>query len=285
MKPSTSLEYHRRIDKVMRHIGDHLDDALDLDRLAAISCFSPCHFHRIYAGITGETAAETLRRLRLSRAAGDLVQGDRPIAGIAERAGYGSVAAFTRAFQSSYGITPAVYRQRGFLVSPVPQQPEEETGMYPITITTRPAMRLAALAHRGSFMEIGTAFDRLINWALSRHLLGPETSMIGVYYDDPQAVAEKDLRADACVSIGPEIQPEGDIRIIDLAPGRHAVLLHRGPYAELNKAYAWLYGTWLPQSGEEAADRPIHEVYLNNPRELPPAEWLTEVCLPLVSDR
>ncbi|HWT96205.1 MAG TPA: AraC family transcriptional regulator [Terriglobales bacterium] len=283
MKPSTSLDYHRRIDRVMRHIGDHLDEALDLDSLAMISCFSPCHFHRIYAGITGETVAETLRRLRLSRAAGDLVQGERPIAGIAERAGYGSVAAFTRAFQSGYGITPAAYRQRGFLVSPLPLQPDPETGMYPVTIDDRPATRLAAFPHRGSYMEIGTAFDRMINWAISRNLLSETCRMIGVYYDDPQAVAEKDLRSDACLSVGPEIKPEGDMRVIDLAAGRHAVLLHRGPYGELGKAYAWLYGTWLPQSGEEAADRPVHEVYLNNPRDLPPAEWLTEVCLPLVA--
>jgi AraC family transcriptional regulator len=30
---------------------------------------SPFHFHRLYRGITGETPAATLRRLRLARAA------------------------------------------------------------------------------------------------------------------------------------------------------------------------------------------------------------------------
>jgi AraC family transcriptional regulator len=63
------------------------------------------------------------------------------------------------------------------------------------------------------------------------------------------------------------------------------VLHHKGPYAELERAYAWLYGTWLPQSGEEAADRPVFEEYLNNPRALPPQEWLTDICLPLQQPR
>jgi AraC family transcriptional regulator len=59
------------------------------------------------------------------------------------------------------------------------------------------------------------------------------------------------------------------------------VLHHRGPYAELNKAYRWLYREWLPTSGEQCADRPIFEEYLNNPRALPPEQWLTDICLPL----
>jgi AraC family transcriptional regulator len=283
MKPSTTLDYHRRLDKVIRHIGEHLDEALDLEQLSAVSCFSPCHFHRIYAGITGETVAETLRRARLMRAAGDLVQGKTPVINVAKRAGYGSAAAFTRAFQGMFGIAPAAYRQRGYLVAPIPQILTPETKMYPVTVEDRPAIRLAAMSHQGSYMEIGTAFNRLFNWAMGRGLLGPATRMIGIYYDDPQAVPEKDLRSAACLSVAGEIKPEGDVRVLDLAGGRHAVLLHKGPYAELNKAYTWLYGTWLPQSGEEAADRPVHEAYLNNPRDVRPADWLTQICLPLVT--
>ena len=42
-----------------------------------------------------------------------------------------------------------------------------------------------------------------------------------------------------------------------------------------------LYGTWLPGSGEEPADAPAMEDYLNDCRTLPPAAWLTEILLPL----
>lgn len=36
-----------------------------------------------------------------------------------------------------------------------------------------------------------------------------------------------------------------------------------------------------PESGEEPADAPVVEEYLNDPRTLPPTEWRTEVWLPL----
>jgi AraC family transcriptional regulator len=45
--------------------------------------------------------------------------------------------------------------------------------------------------------------------------------------------------------------------------------------------YTWLYGPWLAQSGEEAADAPCVEEYLNDPRTVPAAALETEIWLPL----
>jgi AraC family transcriptional regulator len=94
-------------------------------------------------------------------------------------------------------------------------------------------------------------------------------------------VPEPSLRSDAGIGIGPGVAVDGDLRIVEVAGGRVAVLHHKGPYAELHKAYRWLYRDWLPKSGEQCADRPCFEEYLNNPRTLPPEEWLTDICLPL----
>jgi len=46
-------------------------------------------------------------------------------------------------------------------------------------------------------------------------------------------------------------------------------------------AYNWLYGTWLAQSGEEPADAPCVEEYLNDARTVPAAHFRTEIWLPL----
>ena len=59
------------------------------------------------------------------------------------------------------------------------------------------------------------------------------------------------------------------------------MLLHVGPYAELERAYAWLYREWLPSSGEDPADAPCVEEYLNDARTTPPPELRTEIWLPL----
>ncbi|MBL8675237.1 MAG: helix-turn-helix transcriptional regulator, partial [Rhodospirillales bacterium] len=110
-KPATRLSYADRIARVVDHIAANLDATLTTERLAAVAHFSPYHFHRIYLGVTGETAGDTIRRYRLNRAATALTHGDRAIPAIAREAGYGGAAAFTRAFAAVYGATPGAYRR------------------------------------------------------------------------------------------------------------------------------------------------------------------------------
>lgn len=280
-KPGTRLDYGDRTERVVAYIAAHLDDPLDLDRLAEVACFSPCHFHRIYRGITGETAAETLRRLRLHRAAGDLVRDSIAIPTIARRAGYGSVEAFTRAFGQSYGVTPAAYRKRGRLNPPVPATHPTEDRMHEVEIRDLPAYRIVGLPHTGPYMTIGISFDRLYAWASKQGLIGPGTRSFAIYYDDPESVKPEELRSFAGLMLNLGVVEDGAIRVVDIPGGRHAVVRHKGPYAELGAVYRWLYGEWLPGSGHAPGNAPCYEEYLNNPRALPPAEWLTEICVPL----
>lgn len=280
-KDATSLDYVRRIDRVITYMTGHLDEPLDVESLADVACFSPYHFHRIFRHMTGEPVTEAVRRIRLHRATGDLIKTAMPMVEVARRAGYGSVAAFNRAFRTAFGVPPATYRRQGRLI-PLPSVTEEqERTMYEIEIRDERPVHLAALSHRGPYMEIGHAFERLHVWAAGRSIVGPATRTFGIYHDDPGQVKPEDLRSEAAISVDPDIAVSDDVHAIDLPGGRYAVLIHKGPYAELEKAYKWLYGTWLPQSGEEPDDRPCYEEYLNNPRDLPPAEWLTEICLPL----
>ena len=65
--------YENRLRRVSAYIHDHLDEDLDMERLAEIACLSSYHWHRIYRAIYGETLAATVKRLRLHRAAGDIV--------------------------------------------------------------------------------------------------------------------------------------------------------------------------------------------------------------------
>lgn len=282
MKPLTRLDYGERIARVAAHVAAHPDGDHDLDRLAAIACFSPWHFHRIYRALMGETVADTSRRVRLHRAAGALVRGDAPVAEIARQAGYGSAEAFARAFAAAHGVTPAAYRAGGAL-HPLPgaTPTQEEPDMYDVQIRTLPPLTTAALRHVGPYMEIGATFERLFAWAAARHLVGPQCRMLGVYYDDPESVAPAQCRSDACLVVADTQALDGEVRRVTVAGGLYAGIVHKGPYAELEKAYRWLFGTWLPGSGHEPADQPPVEEYLNNPRDVPPAEWLTEIRLAL----
>ena len=280
---ATRLDYGRRIARAMALIAADPARNPTLDELAGAAAFSPFHFHRIYRELAGETPAETLARERLSRGALLLVRDSLPVAQVAARCGYGSAAAFTRAFRAAYGIPPAAYRDRGGIGAPIPAPAPtlEETAMFDVTIRAEPALRLAALPHRGPYSTMGTSFDQLSAWAAARGLIGPETRFIGLYHNDPMTVPEAELRSDACLTVPAGTEGGDGVRILDLPATRCAVLVFRGPYAELEPVYTWLYRDWLPASGEEPADQPPREEYLNDPKSLPPAEWLTAVMLPL----
>ncbi|WP_163540219.1 helix-turn-helix transcriptional regulator, partial [Klebsiella pneumoniae] len=77
------------------------------------ACLSSYHWHRIYRAIYGETAAQTVKRLRLHRAAGDIVETDLSVGEIAKRSGYPNVQSFNRIFKAAYGMPPARYRKEG----------------------------------------------------------------------------------------------------------------------------------------------------------------------------
>ena len=276
--------YADRLERVFSWLADHLDDEIDLARLADVACLSPYHFHRIYRAVQGETVTDTVRRLRLHRAAVELIAGDLPVPRVARRAGYGSQEAFTRAFKTAYGVPPGRYRA-SFVPLPTGhsrlEDAMETTLSYQVTLRDERPIRVAALPHHGDYATIGSTFERLAAIAGGQGVLGPTRRSFGIYYSDPKSSPKEELRADACITVPPEWAAGGGLELREIRGGRYAVVLHVGPYAELDRPYSWLYGTWLPQSGEEPAHAPVVEEYLNDARTVPPPELKTEIWLPL----
>ena len=272
--------YETRINRVTAFIYDHLDEELDLERLVDVAAMSQWHWHRVYAAMRGETVAAAVRRLRLMRAADELANGDLPVEAVAKRSGYDNVQSFTRIFADAYGMPPAKYRKQGSHVAFNAAQNGAPIAHYDVRIVQLSPMLVSTEDHTGSFMNIGMAFDRLFGRLGAAGLLGPDVRMLGLYFDDPSAVAEEQLRSQAGAIVQAPL-PAGTPFTTTRA-GAYAVLRHRGPYPDMRGTYRWLFGTWLPQSGREAADAPVLEEYLNSPRDTPPGELLTDLYVPLV---
>ena len=99
--------YQKRFQWVIDYIYEHLDETLDLNKLAEVACMSPYHWHRIYQAAYGESLASTVKRLRLHKAAGKLVNSESSIGDIAKQSGYTSLQSFSRTFCDVYGKPPA----------------------------------------------------------------------------------------------------------------------------------------------------------------------------------
>ncbi|WP_363322743.1 GyrI-like domain-containing protein [uncultured Litoreibacter sp.] len=130
-------------------------------------------------------------------------------------------------------------------------------------------------------MEIGKKFEALSAMFSSRGLWPAARGMAGVYYDDPNAVAEAKLRSHAGILVGDDFVMPEDMEDLTITPGKVAVMTFKGSYSGLKAGYDYLYGEWLPQSGEEPRDAPAMEIYLNDPSDTAAEDLLTEVCLPL----
>jgi AraC family transcriptional regulator len=292
-KPSTKRDYRERINRVIFHIERHLDDPMGLQELAKLACFSPFHFHRIFTAFTGESLADLIRRFRLERSAMLLLYVDSPITEIALGAGYETPAAYTRAFQSHFGVTPSAYREQnrtwrdpGSLLLALDNQDqdnqnEEEPTMKP-DIRNTPPLPVLFVRRTGPYDQAaGQAFGVLCQFAGPRGLLGPTARYIGISHDSPHVTDSSNFRYDACVTVDHEVATEGEVGHKNIAGGRYAVFVHAGPYEQFNNTYDQIYQGWLPSSGEQLRDEPCFEVYLNSPDHTQPEQLRTEIWIPI----
>ena len=280
-RSSTHEDYRQRLDRVRAHLDAHLDKKLDLESLARVACLSPCHFHRVFRGLAGESVGEHLRRLRLERGALLLRHSPRQVTEVALAVGYESPSAFTRAFERHYGVPPGVWRDRASAASvtradfPAPIAPER--------FVQRAPSRVSFVRHFGPYAESApAAWAELMSTLSWRIWLRFPAEMIGVCHDDPTITEPEKLRYDACLRFRLPAAPRKGVAERVLPGGRHAVFLHCGPHAQLPLTYDRIYGAWLPESGEYLGEPPAFEVYLDHPERTSPEKLRTLIYLPLL---
>ena len=288
MKKTTSASYRQRLTAVIDYIHDNINGDLDVNTLADVALMSPYHFHRIYRELMQETVNATVRRLRLQKAAINLIRTDQSIQTIAQGISYGSVEAFTRAFTKQFGDSPGTYRSTKQwdsscdqpFIAMLPTEQKRYNTMFNIEMITMDKMHLAGYPHKGDYMEIGSTFEKLFMNANSQNLLNENTRSFGLYYDDPKSVATDELRSMACLTVDESQLLDSELERVTVPAGKFVSILFKGPYAELEKPYDWLFGHWVPNSGQEIMDFPPFEEYLNDPKDTPPNELLTRIyCL------
>nr|WP_287413267.1 AraC family transcriptional regulator [Pseudodesulfovibrio sp.] len=297
MKDTTRNLYFERMHTVLQHIQANLDEDMTLESLAAMTFFSPIHFHRIFKGMFSETVVEHIRRIRMERAATRLALGTSSVTDASFDAGYETVESFSRAFKKKFDCPPSKYQEKHWkilyakLSGSVHYLPEsvrdglvvanqKETDME-VKIEKVKPMRVAFVRHVGPYIECDKAWKTLCTWAEKRGLFANMPKFIGICYDDPQVTPEDKIRYDACFTINDDVEATGEIGSQILSGGEYAVTTHKGPYAGLEQTYGKLMGEWLPKSGREFREEPSFEVYLNSPDHTQPDELLTDIYLPL----
>jgi AraC family transcriptional regulator len=309
MDPDDSrAEYRVRLHRVLGHIDQHLDQPLDLPRLAAVAHFSPFHFHRLFSAFMGETLGDYLRRRRVEVAAQRLLTMRRlSVLQAALDVGFGSGEAFTRAFKARFGSAPSAWRR-------LPHRPRTELrnpgqmdrkndqdgsaigGQHDLSFSTEPEphpmqvqlidrkpTRVAYLRHTGPYgASVGRFYGTDVAPWLQRHgWMGRER--FGISQDDPSVTEPAQCRYDACVTLPADFQPPRGMLTTTLQGGRYAVLAFEGTTDAIAAAWQHLCRNWLPEHSLQPGNGPGFEHYPPGSRYDPDTGVFDcGICIPVV---
>jgi DNA gyrase inhibitor GyrI len=146
---------------------------------------------------------------------------------------------------------------------------------YQVRLKQVPSQQVAAVHVSTTFERVGEEIQRA--FATLGERAGAPTDMpflVTLSIDEERGEGEFEL----CWPCDEEIEG-GGVFTVEVPGGTMASTVHRGPYAEIGPAYAWL-DEWIAEHGYRHAGPP-REVYLNDPGDVGEAGAETEVLMPL----
>ncbi|WP_321519259.1 AraC family transcriptional regulator [uncultured Bacteroides sp.] len=283
IKSSTREEYLKRVNVVVDYINNHLDEELDLQKLAEMSNLSTYHFHRIMKAFLGETLGAYIIRVRLETAVRLLRYTDLPVEQIAYSVGYEMPSSLSKSFKQFYDITPQEYRNnKNFVImKPVQLNPDLKLkSPKGIELETKKAIYIRL---NGAYSELDFcgAWTRLWAYVKEQRLFSAGIEHISIYHDDPKVTTSEKLRTDVCLVLPKPAEPKGEIGVKEIAGGKYAVFSYQGPYTNLGIVYDTIFAQWLPASGYELRNAPLFEKYLNDPSRTEEEKLKTDIYIPL----
>jgi len=284
---------NKQIRKATYYIEKNLDDELDIDKLALVAGYSPYHFCRIFKIHVGESAISYATRLKLERAAGEMILKNKSMIDVALDAGFKTPTGFLKAFKSRFGTTPTNYR-KGTKV-----QLNKHIGV---------DMNIPEIVFREEVKAVFTrelgAYEKSSNIAwnrLSSQMNGlkdkfkqrkPQTPMklglgnaeaIGICLDNPNVTDESNIRYEAAL-----VWDKEDVVELTRHYGFESKIISGGKYAKVDyigedseDAWHGLY-KWVESKGYEFRDEPAFEKYLNATSEEDKSKHHKEVYIPII---
>jgi AraC family transcriptional regulator len=284
--------YLARFQRVLDHVDAHLEGDLSVEALARVAAFSPFHFHRQFAALTGLTLHRYVQLVRLKRAAFALAYRPTSITEIALASGFGGSEAFARTFRQRLGQTPSDFRRtpawEAWAAAIAPLTQARSMPMTPIftdadvRIVDLPEIPVALLAHRGDPARIGDTVRRFIDWRRAAGLHPSRSRTFNRLHNDPETTPPDQFRMDIAAATDRPV-PDNDAGVVNdqIAAGRYATVRMIGSPDSLKPAIRFLYADWLPRSSEDLRDAPLLAERVRFFPDVPENEAITDIYLPL----
>jgi AraC family transcriptional regulator len=155
--------------------------------------------------------------------------------------------------------------------------------MNEIAVVEVPPQIVLSLRTRGRYRNIADMVPQVFEYAFTHgiDIAGPPVFVCHETTPEEAMRADEEGAADieVAVPILKRAEAEGPVTCTELSGGTMAVIVHRGPYEEAGPAYERLMA-WIAAHHRRIRG-PVREVYLNDPHAVPPADILTEICVPI----
>lgn len=285
MKPTSQLEYTKRIERVIAELAESLEQERELPSiatLAAVANFSAFHFMRVYRALSGESLGTTVQRLRLARAAHLLAATSAPISEVSGRAGFETPQAFARAFRQHYGVSPSEARTVNVAsgMEVAPPAPSLSPPAIRVDVVALEPFRVVVMRTEGAYSRLDEVYRAMFEWMAKRGALESLGGIWGVPLHDRRDTPAADYGFECCLATRSELSAGEGVKLGELGGGEYLRYLHEGSFDRLDESHDALFRAVFADDWQ-LRDSPVLQEYLNDPDETPEADRRTHIYVPV----
>lgn len=233
---------------------------------ASAAGLTPFHFHRRFLETMGETVGDYSRRIRLQRAAAMVTRTTASLLDTAQRSGYASQEAFTRAFARHYDMTPGALRRATFGLAP-PSRPIDRDRAALVRPEWSERQSLIGMRFYGDYRNV-PLFWQIFAKKLQAHGFALDRAQaIGVLHDDPGFTDPGRIRYDCCILDWgvPEHLVRAPFWRTPMQESLYARTQLQGGYDDVAATIFSICVAWLAGARKFLSETPAYEIYRSPP--------------------
>lgn len=288
MKKETFEKRTKIANYVMNYIYKYIETNINIDEISQELNISKFHLHRIFKDEFGKNIYESIKSIRLEKAANLLITNKySTITDISKMTGYSSQTSFLRAFKQRFLMTPTIWKNGGYkeysnkIVEKISSNNHTiDFSKIEVDIVKMPEIKAYYIRHKGYDKSIKQTWQKLQTWLYTNDI--KEYKQMALYHDNPIITP-----LDKCNYIAIAVlKNEEDLKnqslpSLIIPKGIYAKFSLSGIYGDVVKLIQWVYHTWLIQSEYETTTNPAYTIYHKNHFLSNESEFLLDFYLPI----
>lgn len=272
MKKETLEKNVKIANNIMYYIYTHIDTTINLEELSYDLNISKFHMHRIFKDAFGINIYESIKSIRLQKAANLLLTNKySTISNIANLCGYSSHSSFIKAFSKRFEMSPKQWRKGGYkeYAAKILKQSNKAMNSKAIfshllpTIVKMPEIESYYIRNKGYNKNIKQTWQKLHTLILNNDI--NEYKHIALLHDNPVITPLDECQYIACV----QTSQKGEVlskRVpkFRIASGVYARFDLKGHQGDILRFINWVYHEWLLNSDYETTTKPSYIIYHKN---------------------